>query len=59
MEADIKKIKDGAYKMSWYMRGGVDVQTILYDMDLEDHEIISNIIKDNVENTKNARMPLL
>ena len=58
-ELDIKQIKDGCYRLSWYMRGGVSVDQILYDMDLEDHDIMQNIIKDNIENTKNAKMPLI
>jgi|TARA_B100000085_G_scaffold4655_1_gene4201 hypothetical protein len=41
------------------MRGGITVDKLLYDTDIEDQEIISKIIKDNIENTKNARMPLL
>lgn len=58
-EKDIKAIKDLAYRVSWYMRGGVSVEKYLYDMDLEDREIIQKIIKENVENTKNTKMPLL
>ena len=41
------------------MRGGISVDQILYDTDLEDHDIISKIIKDNIENTKNSKMPLI
>ena len=41
------------------MRGGLSIEQILYDTDLEDHEIISNIIKDNIENTKSSKMPLI
>ncbi len=41
------------------MRGGVSVHDLLYDTDIEDQEIMNNIIKDNIENTKNAKMPLI
>tara|TARA_B100001287_G_scaffold102251_1_gene85901 strand:+ start:1770 stop:1967 length:198 start_codon:yes stop_codon:yes gene_type:complete len=58
-ENDIKSIKDACYRMSWYMRGGVSVDTLLYDTDVEDNEIMQNLIKDNIENTKNSKMPLL
>ena len=58
-EKDIQATKDLAYRVSWYMRGGVSVENYLYDMDLSDREIIQKIIKENVENTKNAKMPLL
>lgn len=58
-ENEIKQTKDMAYRFCWYMRGGVSVDTILYDTDLEDIEIMQRIIKENIENTKNAKMPLL
>lgn len=59
MENEIKQIKHECYQLSWYMRGGVTFDTLMYDTDLEDQEIMTNIIKDNIENTKNAKMPLL
>ena len=58
-EKDIKNLKDEAYRLGWYMRGGVDVHNLLYDTDLEDFEIMRNIAKEHIENTKNAKMPLL
>lgn len=59
MENDIKQIKEGCYRLAWYMRGGVTIDQLMYDTDLEDQEVMSKIIKDNIENTKTARMPLL
>lgn len=47
------------YRLVWYMRGGVSIEQILTDTDLEDHEVIQNIIKENIENTKTAKMPLI
>jgi hypothetical protein len=41
------------------MRGGVNYHDLLYDTDIEDQEIMRKIIKDNIENTKNAKMPLI
>lgn len=41
------------------MRGGVTIEQLLYDTDIEDQEVMSNIIKENIENTKNSRMPLI
>lgn len=58
-ESEIKQIKDMCYRMSWYMRGGVSVDQILFDTDIEDHEIMQRIFKENIEATKNAKMPLL
>ena len=59
MENEIKGIKEGLYRLSWYMRGGVSVHDLMYDTDLEDQEIMNNIVKQNIENTKNAKMPLI
>lgn len=59
MENEIKTIKDSAYRICWYMRGSVQYTDLLYNTDIEDQEIMSRIIKDNIENTKNSRMPLL
>lgn len=58
-ENDIKQIKDGLYRMGWYMRGSVSIDTLMYDTDIEDQDILQNIIKDNIELTKTAKMPLL
>jgi hypothetical protein len=41
------------------MRGGVTVDQLLYDTDLEDQDIMMKIVKENIENTKNSKMPLL
>lgn len=59
MENNIKQVKDMLYRVSWYMRGGVNYHDLLYDTDIEDQEIMRKIIKDNIENTKNAKMPLI
>lgn len=58
-ENEIKQIKDMIYRVCWYMRGGVNSHDLLYDTDIEDQEIMRRIIKENIENTKNAKMPLL
>lgn len=47
------------YRFSWYMRGGVSYDTLLNDTDLEDHDIMQRIVKDNIENTKSSKMPLI
>ena len=59
METEIKKIKHEVYKLSWYMRGGVDSTTLLVDSDVGDLEILSKIVQENIEATKTAGMPLI
>ena len=59
LENQIKQIKLEVYKLSWYMRGGVDSATLMYDTDIEDMEIMSSVVKDNIESTKKSGLPLL
>ena len=58
-ETDVKKIKHEVYKLCWYMRGGLDAYTMLHDTDLEDLEIISTIVLENIETVKKTGMPIL
>jgi hypothetical protein len=41
------------------MRGGVTVNDLLFNYSAEDREFIYNVINENIENTKESRMPLL
>jgi len=51
MEQEAKLIRDESLKMCWYMRGGM---TYTEAMNLSHHEreIVSKIIKENLETTK-------
>ena len=42
--------------MSWYMRGGVSYEDIL-NMSYAEKESISKIIEENLETTKNSKLP--
>mgnify|MGYP001099353230 CR=1 FL=1 len=41
------------------MRGGVDSHTLLTATDIEDITILQKIIKENIESSKKANMPLI
>jgi hypothetical protein len=56
MEHECHDIKAGAMKMAWYMRGGVSYEDIL-NMSISERQSISKIIEDNLETTKNSKMP--
>ncbi len=58
-ETEVKQLKHNVYKLSWYMRGGVNAQELLCDTDLDDIEILNTIVKENIEFTKAAGMPLI
>jgi len=58
MESENKQMKEQLSKLCWYMRGGLEYDTA-YMLSPEDRIIIADLIKENIENTKNAKMPLL
>lgn len=59
MENETKQIKYELYKIAWFMRGGVSADDLLYKYSYEDREIMSTIIKENVETTNKSGLPLL
>ena len=42
----------------WYMRGGITLSEV-YQLPPVDRQIVDEVIKDNIENTKKTKMPLL
>ena len=59
LDAEVSKIKEELFRISWYMRGGVTVKDLLHLYSHDDLTIFSKIIGENIENTKNTQMPLL
>lgn len=53
LETQVKNLKYNVYKLSWYMRGGVQA-TDLFNTDVEDIEILSKIVQENIEMSKKA-----
>ena len=56
MENEKKNIKSDLYKICWYMRGSITFDDAFY-LTSEDKEIISKIIKENLETTKKSGLP--
>lgn len=56
MEEDCNAIKANNLRMAWYMRGGVTYEDIM-NMSIHEREAIAKIIEDNLETTKNSKMP--
>jgi hypothetical protein len=59
LEEITKNIKDEIFRISWYMRGGVTADQLLYQYSTEDRAIMNSIIKDNIEATKKSGMSLV
>jgi hypothetical protein len=56
MEAECTAIKKTALSCSWYMRGGVSYEDVL-NMSTAERTMISDIITQNLETTKNSKLP--
>jgi hypothetical protein len=56
MDKDARAIREESLKMSWYMRGGITYDDALM-LTLQEREIIGNIIKKNMETTKESGLP--
>jgi hypothetical protein len=56
MEEESKALRKELYKMSWYMRGALSIEEA-FMLTMDDRLIIADIIKDNLETTKETRLP--
>lgn len=56
MDHESRAIKTELYKMAWYMRGALSIEEA-YNLDQNDREIIAKIIKENLEITKESKLP--
>lgn len=55
-DKDVKRIRSECMKLSWYMRGGLTYDQAL-TLSLQEREIISDLIKENLETTKKSGLP--
>jgi hypothetical protein len=56
MEGEQRELRTEITKICWYMRGGVTLDEA-YAMSFDDRQIVSNIIKENLETTKKSGLP--
>lgn len=56
MEKESKALKEELFRFAWFMRGAVTLEQA-YQLDLQDREIIAEIVKYNLETTKNSGLP--
>jgi len=59
MDSSAKDFKENLFRSSWYMRGGVTVNDLLYLYGFEEREMITKIIKENIEATEKTKLPLI
>lgn len=56
LEDESKAIKKQLYKMAWYMRGALSIEQA-FMLDYNDRMIIADIIEENLETTKETKLP--
>ena len=56
LESESKTLKKLLFQMSWYMRGSISIEQA-FQLDFENREIISSIINENLETTKETGLP--
>ena len=56
MDREVKDIKEDLFRLSWYMRGGITFSEI-YNMGIQEREIIGKIINQNLDTTKKSGLP--
>jgi len=55
-DSQAKALKEEALRLCWYMRGGITYNEAMM-MSNQEREMIGNIIKENLETTKNSGLP--
>lgn len=53
MEDESKALKTELYRLCWFMRGSISIEQA-HMLDFQDREIIGEIIKGNLETTKES-----
>lgn len=59
LDNEVKNVKDDIFRISWYMRGGVNSQELFHIYSYEDRMIMNEIIKENIEATKKSGLSLI
>ena len=56
MEKEANSIRAQCLKMSWYLRGGGTYEDVL-NMSFQERTLITELIKEHHETTKNSKLP--
>ena len=56
MEKEADMLRKESLKMAWYMRGGLSYEHAL-QLSHRERELISDLIKDNLDTTKKSGLP--
>lgn len=56
MDQEANEIRKQSIKMSWYMRGGATYEDVM-TMSAKERELVTELIKENLETTKTSKLP--
>lgn len=56
LDKESKALREELYKLAWFMRGSISIEQA-FMMDFQDREIVSELIKSNLETTKESGLP--
>jgi len=56
LEREAKAFKEEAIRLSWFMRGGVTYEDAMC-MSQDERQIITKLVKENMETTKKSGLP--
>lgn len=56
LDQEVENIKRELLRSCWYMRGGVTLDE-MFSLGIEERKIISEIIKENIDITKESKLP--
>ena len=56
LDKESKALREELYKLAWFMRGSISIEQA-FMMDFQDREIVSELIKNNLETTKESGLP--
>jgi hypothetical protein len=56
LDRESKDLKEDLLKLCWFMRGGISLDDA-YSMCFEDRQMVSALVKENLETTKKSGLP--
>jgi hypothetical protein len=56
MEKEANSIRSQCFKLAWYLRGGGTYEDVL-NMSYTERNLISELIKENLETTQKSKLP--
>jgi hypothetical protein len=56
MDGEVKALKEEIFRLCWFMRGGITLEEA-WQLDQNERSLVRDLIKDNLETTKDSGLP--